>query len=501
MCIRDRQNLKISDIVTLGNGTLTGTVEPGSTVTLDLGDGVARATVLSADGASWSYQLTPNEATAFKTADATTVNASASDAAGNTASTSQTFLKADLLAPTVQEFIPANGSSNIANGPDGKAELNLVFSEDVVKGSGAIKLYDFATNALVETIDVSGPGVTVNGTDVFIKTGNALTTGTHYYVTLDAGSFKDSDGTDFAGLTETGLNGWDFTASAMAIKPAFVAGDDVVNAAEAGAPITVNATLVAAADVRAAIAAGDITVTVTDGTGNPVAGIGAPTYDGATGQIGFAIPAGTLSADGTYSYKIEVTGSNGPANGLHADYPFTALVVDKTAPTATANISAVQDDAGSVTAAVVAGGVSDDTSPLVQGVLSEPLKSGERIVVLRSDNGGPAVEVSGPAGIRSGTTDWSFADSGLQDGHTYTYSAVVQDAAGNTSAPGASYAITIDTTAPVVQSVAFAGATGAVNNTLNAGDKVQVKVSLSEAAVVVGVPQVALLLDLSLIHI
>ncbi len=59
------------------------------------------------------------------------------------------------------------------------------------------------------------------------------------------------------------------------------------------------------------------------------------------------------------------------------------------------------------------------------------------------------------------------------------------DVAGNANAVSSSLSVTIDSVAPTVSSVAIASATGATNNTLNAGDVVTATATFSEAVTVV----------------
>ena len=166
------------------------------------------------------------------------VTLSAVDAAGNVTTLSEHFSPADVLAPTIKEYIPADGSRNIANGPDGKAHFNVVFSETVEKGSGRIRLYK-EDGTLVEAINVTSDQVIVQGNDVYFTPNDPLVAGTHYYVTFDANSFKDVDGNPFAGLTAAEPGKWDFTAATIAIKPDFVAVDDVINNVESQAAVTI----------------------------------------------------------------------------------------------------------------------------------------------------------------------------------------------------------------------------------------------------------------------
>ena len=63
---------------------------------------------------------------------------------------------------------------------------------------------------------------------------------------------------------------------------------------------------------------------------------------------------------------------------------------------------------------------------------------------------------------------------------------------GTANSLGANKALVINTNIPTVSSVAISSATGIQNNTLNAGDIVNITVTMSEATVVTGTPQLAL---------
>jgi hypothetical protein len=105
----------------------------------------------------------------------------------------------------------------------------------------------------------------------------------------------------------------------------------------------------------------------------------------------------------------------------------------------------------------------------------------------------------GTGNVRTVTADgsgnWSYtlvaADITAMGQGAETLSATATDTAGNVSAAG-TRAITVDTTAATVASVALTGATGAQNNTLNAGDVVTATVTFNEAVTVTGTPQLAL---------
>ncbi|MGC4024834.1 MAG: Ig-like domain-containing protein [Mesorhizobium sp.] len=84
--------------------------------------------------------------------------------------------------------------------------------------------------------------------------------------------------------------------------------------------------------------------------------------------------------------------------------------------------------------------MTNDTSPLVTGSVTAALSTGEEIEILRDST------VIGTATISN--TEWSYQDSSLVDGQTYSYTARVRDSAGNVSMESAVVAITVDTAAP-----------------------------------------------------
>ena len=78
----------------------------------------------------------------------------------------------------------------------------LTFSENVVKGSGSIKLYK-TDSTLVETIDVTSGQATVSGTGVTINPTANLASAQGYYLHIDANAFDDAVGNSYAGVSNS----------------------------------------------------------------------------------------------------------------------------------------------------------------------------------------------------------------------------------------------------------------------------------------------------------
>jgi hypothetical protein len=105
-------------------------------------------------------------------------------------------------APTVLSLTPPNGAVGIPY----TLHLSIVFDKKIVKGTGAITIYE---NGVAGTpLDVNDAGVIIsNNSSVAIP--SALTGGKSYYVLISAGAFKDVYNNDFAGISSPTT--WAFT--------------------------------------------------------------------------------------------------------------------------------------------------------------------------------------------------------------------------------------------------------------------------------------------------
>ena len=105
----------------------------------------------------------------------------------------------DTTPPTVSAYSPTDGSTGVGVGSD----IVLTFSEAIMKGSGAIELHiGSATGALFASYDAAtSTNLTVSGNTLTINPTVDLSNGTHYFVTLAAGSIKDVAGNNYSGTT------------------------------------------------------------------------------------------------------------------------------------------------------------------------------------------------------------------------------------------------------------------------------------------------------------
>lgn len=119
--------------------------------------------------------------------------------AGLTLPTQLGFQTQDIHAPLLVATSPADNAINVAVG----ANLVLTFNETVKAGTGTIKIWR-ADGTLVRSIAATDTTqVTVVGKAVTINPLTDLSTaGVGYYVTVDAGAFKDRFNNAFAGIAD-----------------------------------------------------------------------------------------------------------------------------------------------------------------------------------------------------------------------------------------------------------------------------------------------------------
>ncbi|HFI9209109.1 TPA: Ig-like domain-containing protein [Escherichia coli] len=139
--------------------------------------------------------------------------------------------------------------------------------------------------------------------------------------------------------------------------------------------------------------------------------------------------------DGSYVYQVRVldlAGNTGPVVSK-------TVVVDTINPTATPGIVSYTDNVGQRQGTLSSSQATDDTTPLLNGVLSAPLASGEVVYLYRNGLLLGAVTMVG-------ALNWTYSDSGLVSG-AYTYSARVVDLAGNITS-SSDFVLTVDTSIP-----------------------------------------------------
>ncbi|RFJ31211.1 Ig-like domain-containing protein, partial [Pseudomonas aeruginosa] len=412
-------------VVNPSNGAeISGTAEPGATVTLTDGSGNPIGQVTADGSGNWSF--TPST----PLADGTVVNATATDPAGNTGGQGSTTV--DAIAPATPTVNLSNGSSlsgtaepgstvilTDGNGnpiaevtADGSGNWTYTPSTPIANGTVVnVVAQDAAGNSsppATVTVDSSAPPAPViNPSNGVVISGTAEAGAT---VTL-----TDAGGNPIGQVTADGSGNWSFTPGtplangtvivATATDPTGNTGPQAATTVDAVAPpapvidpsngTTISGTAEAGAKVI-----------LTDGNGNP---IGETTADG-SGNWSFT--PGTPLANGTVVNAVaqDPAGNTGPQG---------STTVDAVAP----NTPVVNPSNGN----------------LLNGT-AEPGST----VTLTDGNGNPIGQTTA-----DGSGNWSFTPgSQLPNGTVVNVTA--SDAAGNTSLPATT---TVDSSLPSIPQV------------------------------------------------
>ncbi|WP_033965225.1 Ig-like domain-containing protein, partial [Pseudomonas aeruginosa] len=407
-------------VVNPSNGsTLSGTAEPGATVTLTDGNGNPIGQVTADGSGNWSFTPTtplPN---------GTVVNATATDASGNTSAGSSVTV--DSVAPATPVVNPSNGTTLSGTAEPGSSVTltdgngnpigqvtadgsgNWSFTPSTPLADGTV-VNATATDPAGNT---SGQGsTTVDGVAPTTPTVN-LSNGSSLSGTAEPGStviLTDGNGNPIAEVTADGSGNWTYTPSTPIANGTVVnvVAQDAAGNSSPGASVTVDSQAPAAPVLNpsngttlSGTAEPGATVTLTDGNGNP---IGQVTADG-SGNWSFT--PGTPLANGTV---VNATASD-PTGNTSAP---ASTTVDSVAPAAPV--------------------VNPSNGAEISGT-AEPGAT----VTLTDGSGNPIGQVTA-----DGSGNWSFTPSTpLADGTVVN--ATATDPAGNTSGPAST---TVDTVAP-----------------------------------------------------
>ncbi|WP_354317273.1 MULTISPECIES: Ig-like domain-containing protein [unclassified Pseudomonas] len=407
-------------VVQPSNGSeISGTAEPGSTITLTDGSGNPIGQTTADGSGNWSF--TPGT----PLPDGSVVNATATDPAGNTSGQGSTTV--DGVAPGVPTIDLSNGSSlsgtaepnstvTLTDGsgnPIGEATAdgsgNWAFTPATPLPDGTVvnaTASDPAGNtspAATVTVDSSAPAAPV------INPSNGATIGG----TAEAGAtvtLTDGSGNPIGQVTADGSGNWSFTPGtplangtviiATATDPTGNTGPQAATTVDSVAPAAPVVELSNGSEISGTAEPGS-TITLTDGSGNP---IGQTTADG-SGDWSFT--PGTPLADGTV---INATATD-PAGNTSGP---ASTTVDGVAPgVPTINLSNGSSLSGT----------------------AEPNST----VTLTDGSGNPIGEVTA-----DGSGNWTFTPATPLPNGTVV-NATASDPAGNTS-PAAT--VTVDSSAP-----------------------------------------------------
>ncbi len=131
------------------------------------------------------------------------------DLANNWSQTASWTTEVDITPPVLMDFYPTNNSTNV----DGHVQLDLYFSENVVKGHPASKLYirRYTNAAPVEIISITNPIVQTSSNVVTIARTNNLPSFTELFIIASNHCIRDHAGNYFAGILDS--NQWHFTTA------------------------------------------------------------------------------------------------------------------------------------------------------------------------------------------------------------------------------------------------------------------------------------------------
>ncbi|MGZ2979247.1 Ig-like domain-containing protein, partial [Pseudomonas aeruginosa] len=402
------------------NGTtLSGTAEPGATVTLTDGNGNPIGQVTADGSGNWSF--TPGT----PLANGTVVNATASDPTGNTSAPASTTV--DSVAPAAPVVNPSNGVV-ISGTAEPGATVTLTdgsgnpIGQVTADGSGnwsftpSTPLADGTVVNATATDPAGNTGgqgsTTVDAIAPATPTVN-LSNGSSLSGTAEPGStviLTDGNGNPIAEVTADGSGNWTYTPSTPIANGTVVnvVAQDAAGNSSPPATVTVDSSAPPAPVINpsngvviSGTAEAGATVTLTDAGGNP---IGQVTADG-SGNWSFT--PGTPLANGTVivATATDPTGNTGPQ---------AATTVDAVAPPAP-----VIDPSNGV-------------------VISGTAEAGAK-VILTDGNGNPIGETTA-----DGSGNWTFTPATPLANGTVV-NAVAQDPAGNTGPQGST---TVDAVAP-----------------------------------------------------
>ncbi len=412
-------------VVNPSNGTtLSGTAEPGSSVTLTDGNGNPIGQVTADGSGNWSF--TPST----PLADGTVVNATATDPAGNTSGQGSTTV--DGVAPTTPTVNLSNGSSLSGTAEPGSTVIltdgnGNPIAEVTADGSGNwtyTPSTPIANGTVVNVVAQDAAGNSSPGASVTVDSQAPAapvlnpSNGTTLSGTAEPGAtvtLTDGNGNPIGQVTADGSGNWSFTPGTPLANGTVVnaTASDPTGNTSAPASTTVDSVAPAAPVVNpsngaeiSGTAEPGATVTLTDGSGNP---IGQVTADG-SGNWSFT--PSTPLADGTV---VNATATD-PAGNTGGQGSTT---VDAIAPaTPTVNLSNGSSLSGT----------------------AEPGST----VILTDGNGSPIGQTTA-----DGSGNWSFTPgSQLPNGTVVNVTA--SDAAGNTSAPATT---TVDSSLPSIPQV------------------------------------------------
>ncbi|HBC2919713.1 TPA: Ig-like domain-containing protein, partial [Escherichia coli] len=415
--ISDDTGLSSSDFVTRDTtltvrGTLGAALAADERAQISL-DGGVTWTTLTVIGTSWSY------ADSRTLTDGTwNYTVRVVDLAGNVGQTATQNVVVDTISPEAAKSITITGISD----DTGASSSDFITSDTTltVRGVlgaalGANEFAQISTDNGATWVNVT---VAADGLNWTYVDGRTLTNGTTTWQVrvVDLAGNVGATGSQSAQI--------DTVNPAQVLTIASISTDTGSSATDF---ITSDTTLTLTGSLGAGLASGEVAQISLDG--------GATWTTLTTNGTQWTYTDSRTLTDGSYVYQVRVldlAGNTGPVVSK-------TVVVDTINPTATPTIVSYTDDVGQRQGTFSNSQATDDTTPLLNGVLSAPLASGEVVYLYRNGLLLGAVTMVG-------ALNWTYSDSGLVSG-AYTYSARVVDLAGNITA-SSDFVLTVDTSIP-----------------------------------------------------
>ncbi|WP_423781407.1 Ig-like domain-containing protein [Enterobacter hormaechei] len=375
----------------------TTTAEVGQTVTVTLGGNSYTAQVQQ--GGVWSVNVPGTDLSALAD-NGYTVQASVSDAAGNPGSAGKA-ITLDTTPPTVSFNVVA-GDDVINSVEHGQAQIVSGTATGASVGDKVV--ITIGSNQYTTTVDASGKWSVGVPASVI----SALTDGT---VTLSATI------TDSAGNSSTQTHDVVVNTASVALTVNTLSGDDVINAAEAGASLVINgssAQFASGTQVTINLNGKSYTATIQS--------------DGSWTTTVPAADVGTL-ADGA-SYQVSVSAQDSAGNSASATH---TISVDTSAPVISVNTLSGDD---------VLNAAEAQQALTVQG--SSSAEAGQTVTVTLGGKTYTALV----ANDGTWTLDVPAVDLAALSQGALTVTASVNDKAGNSGQT--THTLTVDTIAPAV---------------------------------------------------
>ncbi|EHS3410892.1 Ig-like domain-containing protein [Escherichia coli] len=415
--ISDDTGLSSSDFVTRDTtltvrGTLGATLAADERAQISL-DGGVTWTTLTVIGTSWSY------ADGRTLTDGTwNYTVRVVDLAGNVGQTATQNVVVDTTSPEAAKSITITGISD----DTGASSSDFITSDTTltVRGVlgaalGANEFAQISTDNGATWVNVT---VAADGLNWSYVDGRTLTNGTTTW------QVRVVDLAGNVGATSSQSAQIDTVNPAQVLTIASISTDTGSSATDF---ITSDTSLTLTGSLGVGLASGEVAQISLDG--------GATWTTLTTNGTQWTYTDGRTLTDGSYVYQVRVldlAGNTGPVVSK-------TVVVDTINPTATPTIVSYTDDVGQRQGTLSSSQATDDTTPLLNGVLSGPLASGEVVYLYRNGLLLGAVTMVG-------ALNWTYSDSGLVSG-AYTYSARVVDLAGNITS-SSDFVLTVDTSIP-----------------------------------------------------